>query len=120
MSTKTFKYEAIDSTGGLVKGKIESDSPAGAASSLAGQRLTPLQVTGLGTGLKTDLKVPGLGGRTTLKDLAVFARQFASMTSSGLTLLRTPGWRGSPWRRAPRSAASSRRTTTSTPSSATW
>jgi type IV pilus assembly protein PilC len=89
MSTKTFKYEAIDSTGGLVKGKIESDSPAGAASSLAGQRLTPLQVTGLGTGLKTDLKVPGLGGRTTLKDLAVFARQFASMTSSGLTLLRT-------------------------------
>jgi type IV pilus assembly protein PilC len=53
--------------------------------------LIPLQVSGLGTGLDKNLTIPGFGGKTSLKDLAVFARQFASMTSSGLTLLRSLG-----------------------------
>jgi type IV pilus assembly protein PilC len=91
MTAKTFTYEAIDATGVLVKGKIESDSPDGAAKSLANQKLIPLQVTGVGTGLNKELKIPGFKGRTSLKDLAVFARQFASMTASGLTLLRSLG-----------------------------
>ncbi len=89
MDTKTYTYEAIDASGAVVKGKIESDSPDGAARSLANQRLIPLEVSGLGTGLNKELKIPGLGGKTSLRDLAVFARQFASMTSSGLTLLRS-------------------------------
>jgi type IV pilus assembly protein PilC len=91
MVAKTFTYEAIDPAGAFVKGKIEADTPGGAADSLASQRFIPLQVSGLGTGLKKDLAVPGFGGKTSLKDLAVFARQFASMTSSGLTLLRSLG-----------------------------
>ena len=82
-ATKTFTYEAIDSTGAVVKGKIESESSDAAAKSLANQRLVPLEVKGVGTGLQMELKIPGMGGRTTLRDLAVFARQFASMTSSG-------------------------------------
>ena len=86
---KTFTYEALDHTGSLIKGKIESESADAAAKSLSGQRLVPLEVAGQGTGLNKDLAIPGLGGKTKLKDLAVFARQFASMTSSGLTLLRS-------------------------------
>ena len=40
--------------------------------------------------MNKEIKLPGFnGGRTGLKDLAIFARQFASMTSSGLTLLRS-------------------------------
>jgi type IV pilus assembly protein PilC len=89
MATKTYTYEAIDATGALVKGKVEADSPEGAANTLANQRLIPMDIAGLGTGLQKELKIPGLKGRTSLKDLAVFARQFASMTSSGLTLLRS-------------------------------
>jgi type IV pilus assembly protein PilC len=89
MDTKTFTYEAIDATGAVVKGKIESDSPDAAARSLANQRLIPLEISGLGTGLNKEIQIPGLGGKTSLRDLAVFARQFASMTSSGLTLLRS-------------------------------
>jgi type IV pilus assembly protein PilC len=88
MAVKTFTYEALDATGTIVKGKIESDSADAAASTLANQRLVPLEVAGEGVGLQKELKIPGFGGRTTLKDLAIFARQFASMTSSGLTLLR--------------------------------
>lgn len=88
MPTKTFSYEAMDRTGAVVKGKIESDSADTAAQSLTAQKLIPLSVQGAGTGLQKDIKIPGFGGRTSLKDLAVFSRQFASMTSSGLTLLR--------------------------------
>jgi type IV pilus assembly protein PilC len=89
MATKTYTYEAIDATGALITGKVEADSPEGAASSLANQRLIPMEISGLGTGLQKELKIPGFKGRTSLKDLALFARQFASMTSSGLTLLRS-------------------------------
>jgi type IV pilus assembly protein PilC len=91
MSTKTFSYEVIDSTGALLKGKIEADSAEAAANSLADQKLVPLSVQAAGQGLQKDIKIPGFGGRTSLKDLAIFARQFASMTTSGLTLLRSLG-----------------------------
>jgi type IV pilus assembly protein PilC len=91
MATKTFTYEAIDGAGALVNGKIDSESADAAANSLAGQRLIPLSVQATGQGVHKELKIPGIGGRTSLKDLAVFSRQFASMTSSGLTLLRALG-----------------------------
>jgi type IV pilus assembly protein PilC len=88
-ATKTFTYEALDPSGSIVKGKIESESEDAAAKTLSGQRLVPLDIAGEGSGLNQEIRIPGLGGRTKLKDLAVFARQFASMTASGLTLLRS-------------------------------
>ncbi len=89
MATKTFVYEALDASGTLQKGKIESESADAAANQLAEQRLVPLAVSGEGSGLQRELKLPGFGGRTSLKDLAVLSRQFASMTISGLTMLRS-------------------------------
>jgi type IV pilus assembly protein PilC len=86
--TKTFSYEAIDATGATLKGTIESDSADAAVKSLAAQHLVPLAVKSGGEGMRRDMKIPGFSKRTSLKDLAIFARQFASMTSSGLTLLR--------------------------------
>ncbi|WAX58661.1 type II secretion system F family protein [Jatrophihabitans cynanchi] len=89
MATKTFSYEALDASGALVKGKIDSESSDAAATALANQRLVPMSIAGAGTGLQKEIKLPGFRGGTSLKDLAIFARQFASMTSSGLTLLRS-------------------------------
>jgi len=89
MATKTFSYEALTADGGLRKGKIDSESASAVANALADQKLVPLSVTEAGTGLGKDIKIPGFRGRTSLKDLAIFARQFASMTTSGLTLLRS-------------------------------
>jgi type IV pilus assembly protein PilC len=86
---KTFVYEALDATGTLQKGKIESDSAEAAASMLADQRMVPLAVKGEGSGLQKEFKIPGFRGRTNLKDLAILSRQFASMTTSGLTMLRS-------------------------------
>ena len=88
-AVKTFTYEALNASGDIVKGKVESDNPDAAARLLTGQQLVPLEIAGLGTGLQKEVKLPGFRGRTSLKDLAVFAKQFASMTSSGLTLLRS-------------------------------
>ncbi len=88
---KTYSYEAIDQSGAVVKGKIDSESADAAAKLLSGQRMVPLEIAGEGTGLNREMSIPGLGGKTKLKDLAVFSRQFASMTSSGLTLLRSLG-----------------------------
>jgi type IV pilus assembly protein PilC len=88
MATKTFAYEAIDVSGTLLKGTIESDSAEAAANSLAEQKLVPLSVAGTGQGMHKELKIPGIGGRTGLKDLAIMSRQFASMTASGLTMIR--------------------------------
>ena len=89
MSTQTFRYEAIDAVGEVQKGTIEADSADAAAVTLNSRKLTPLSVSLTGVGLQKDIKIPGIGGKTKLRDLAVMTRQFASMTSSGLSLLRT-------------------------------
>ena len=91
-ATKTFSYEAVDSSGAIHKGSIESESADAAAIALSGQRLIPLAVDASGAGLRRDLKVPGFGSkRASLRDLAVLSRQFASMSSAGLTLSRSLG-----------------------------
>ncbi|TFC47119.1 type II secretion system F family protein [Cryobacterium shii] len=43
----------------------------------------------VGTGLSTEIKIPGFGKGVGLKDLAIMSRQMATMTSAGLSLLRT-------------------------------
>jgi type IV pilus assembly protein PilC len=91
VATKTFTYEALDSTGVMLKGKIEAESKEAVANALVEQRMVPLDVSAPASGLQADLKIPGFGGKTSLKDLAVFSRQFASMTASGLSLMRSLG-----------------------------
>lgn len=86
---KTFDYESLDTGGKRVKGKIDATSSAAANSALDAQGMVPLFIGEAGKGLQKDITIPGLHGRVTLKDLAIFARQFATMTASGMSLLRT-------------------------------
>jgi type IV pilus assembly protein PilC len=87
--SKSFDYVAIDGKGKRTKGKVEATTDGAAASSLRAQGVIPLSLTEAGRGLSKDITIPGLGGRIGLKDLAIFARQFATMSSSGLSLLRS-------------------------------
>ncbi|HYN95416.1 MAG TPA: type II secretion system F family protein [Pilimelia sp.] len=87
--TKTFEYQLVDTGGKRVKGKVEAVNEAAAAAQLRQQGLTPVSLSVAGSVLQKDLSIPGFGGRTTLKDLAVFARQFATMAASGMSLLRS-------------------------------
>jgi type IV pilus assembly protein PilC len=87
--TKTFHYNSIDASGRKTKGTVEAPNEIAATNMLRQRGEVPLEVTAAGQGLNKDLKIPGLGGRTKIKDLAIFTRQFATMTSSGMTLLRS-------------------------------
>jgi type IV pilus assembly protein PilC len=88
-ATKTFEYKIIDVRGKQVKGKLDAANETVVAQTLRQQGSVPLSITESGVGLSMEIKIPGLGGGVKLKDLAIFARQFATMTSSGLSLLRS-------------------------------
>jgi type IV pilus assembly protein PilC len=87
--TQTFQYKSIDATGLRSKGTVEAANEAAAIGMLRQRGETPLEVIRAGQGLQRELKIPGMGNKTKLKDLAVFARQFATMTASGMSLLRS-------------------------------
>ena len=87
-TTKTFNYNSIDANGRRAKGTVEAPNEAAATHLLRQRGETPLELTEAGQGLNRQLKIPGLGNKVKLKDLAVFARQFATMTASGISLLR--------------------------------
>jgi type IV pilus assembly protein PilC len=89
VATKTYDYQTIGHDGKRTKGQIEASNELAAAQLLRQQGLTPLAITSADTLMRRDIRIPGLGDRTTLKDLAVLARQFATMTQSGMSLLRS-------------------------------
>ena len=89
MATRTFDYVTIDTDGKRSKGKVDATNEAAAAQVLKQQGVVPLSISETGTGLRSDIHIPGLTGRTRLKDLAIFARQFATMTAAGMSLLRS-------------------------------
>ena len=88
-TTKTFQYSSIDSAGRKIKGTVEAANETAAGHLLRQRGEVPLDLVQAGQGLNRELKIPGMGNRTKLKDLAVFARQFATMTASGISLLRS-------------------------------
>ena len=88
-ATKTFHYNSIDAQGRRTKGTLEAANEIAATQLLRSRGEAPLELSQAGQGLSKDLKIPGLGNGVKLKDLAVFSRQFATMTSSGMSLLRS-------------------------------
>lgn len=88
-ATATFEYAVRDRSGKIVTGKIEADSPAAVASKLKGMGYAPVKIRELKSeGLSMEIKLPKLGSKVKLRELAVFSRQFATMLNSGLSLLR--------------------------------
>lgn len=88
-ATKTFDYATVDVKGKRNSGRIEAPSEAAAAQLLRQRGVVPLEIAESGKGLKRDLSLPGMSKRVGLKDLSVFSRQFATLTASGMTLLRS-------------------------------
>ena len=88
-ATLTFQYSVRDRTGKVVSGTLEADSPATVAAKLKQMGYSPISISKHKAGMKTEIKIPGFGGKVKLKDLAVMSRQFAVMINSGLSLLRS-------------------------------
>lgn len=89
-ATTFYYYKARDSAGRTREGTVEGTDQAVVLTRLREMGMTPLSVEEKpSTGLKRELTFPGRGGKVKTKDLAIFSRQFATMISSGLTLLRS-------------------------------
>jgi type IV pilus assembly protein PilC len=91
MATATlskFDYQVRDKSGKLITGQLEADNQAAVASKLTSMGYAPIKIDQVKTsGMNTEIRLPG-SNRVKLKDLAIFSRQFATMISSGLSLIR--------------------------------
>lgn len=90
-ATREFAYTARGVDGKVVKGRVDALSEAAVISKLRTMGVSPISINeaGLGTGLQKELSLPGFGKNVGLKDLAVMARQMATMIGAGLSLIRT-------------------------------
>jgi type IV pilus assembly protein PilC len=85
-----FDYRGRDGSGKLVKGRVDAASEGAVVQRLRGMGVSPIAITEAkaGTGLQTEIKIPGFEKGVGLKDLAIMSRQASTMLSSGLSLLR--------------------------------
>ncbi|WP_166786251.1 type II secretion system F family protein [Cryobacterium lyxosi] len=86
-----FAYKGRTAVGKIVTGRLDAVSENAAMQRLRAMGLAPISVAevNVGTGLKREVRIPGFSKGIGLKDLAVMSRQMATMTSAGLSLLRT-------------------------------
>jgi type II secretory pathway component PulF len=85
-----FDYRGRDGAGKLVKGRLDAASEGAVVARLRGMGVSPIDISEAkaGTGLQTEIRIPGFEKGVGLKDLAIMARQASTMLSSGLSLLR--------------------------------
>ena len=88
-ATLTFDYSVRNREGKIVSGRLDAESQAQVAQKLKQMGYAPISIAEYKAGMSRELKIPGFGGRVKLKDLAVMSRQFATMVSAGLSLLRS-------------------------------
>lgn len=87
---RTYEYSLSDKNGKVVKGRIDAQNEAAVANRLRSMGMAPISINEVNSsGLQTEISIPGFSDRVKLKDLAVMARQMATMISAGLSLLRT-------------------------------
>lgn len=86
MPQSEYLVKARSRSGRLVESKMRAASEAEALSRTRQQGLTPIAVELANTGLNREIRLGK--GKLKTKDLAICARQFATMLSSGLPILR--------------------------------
>ena len=85
---QAYAFKVRTSEGRVVEGTMEADGEAAVANRLRSQGLIPVQISKQKKdAMKMELHL--LPQKVKLKDVALFARQFATMIGAGLSLLRT-------------------------------
>jgi type IV pilus assembly protein PilC len=87
MPSSQYAYKVRDRAGKFVEGQVEAASEAAVADKLRAMGYVPLDVRPANAGMQREISF-GRKKRVKLKDLSVFARQFATMIDAGLTMLR--------------------------------
>src|SRR4051794_40115168 len=85
---RTFEYTVRGDSGKVVKGRIEAPTQAAVAGRLMTMGIAPLSINEVqNTGFSREISF-GFSSGVKTKDLAIMARQLATMISAGLSLLR--------------------------------
>lgn len=87
----TYAYSGRDSSGKVVKGRVDAPGESSVVSRLRTMGIAPISIKPVtaGSGLNSDISLGGLlDKRVTIKDLAVMSRQLATMIGAGLPLLK--------------------------------
>lgn len=88
-ATQTFRYTVRDKGGQTRSGSLDAADQRVVATKLRDMGYAPVSITAVQqTALTKELTIPGFGAKVGLKDLVVFSRQFSTMISSGLSLIR--------------------------------
>ncbi len=82
----TFSYKVRDKSGKLISGAIEAESAAAVSAKLRSMGYIVLEVSEKKEALSFSL--PGFRKKVKLGDLTVFARQFATLINSGVSITR--------------------------------
>lgn len=86
----TFDYKVRDKSGNLIEGTLAGDSLPVVVGRLREMGYLPVSVTPAGgSGLRTEIVIPGITDRIRAKEVAMFTRQFATMVDSGLSISRS-------------------------------
>lgn len=92
MATVTFKYNVRDKTGKVVSGKLEGENREAVAAKL---RQMGYIILDLDEDRLAQLNKIQFGTSVKVKDVTIFARQFATMINAGLSLTKCLGILGS-------------------------
>lgn len=89
-AVKEYAYTGRNTEGKVVKGKLDGASESAVLAKLRAMQVAPITVneSAAGTGLSMEINISFLEKQVGLKDLSIMARQMATMTSSGLSLIR--------------------------------
>lgn len=82
----TFAYKVRDRSGKIISGAIEAESSQAVASKLRSMGYIVLDISEKKEAISISL--PGFRKKVKIKDLTVFARQFATMINSGVSITR--------------------------------
>ncbi|MFL6100763.1 MAG: type II secretion system F family protein [Actinomycetales bacterium] len=88
MTMTKYEYAVRDKSGKLVKGTLDAENQGQVVAKLRTMGFAPVSISETNSGMKKEITIPGFSNRVKLKDLAIMSRQFATMISSGLSLLR--------------------------------
>lgn len=85
-----FLWEGKTAQGRVMKGELEAPTLEAVFVLLRDRRIRPIasRIREKGTGLDTELKIPGLGEKVRPKDVSLFTRQFATMIDAGLPIVQ--------------------------------
>lgn len=86
MTGGTYRYRARNLSGQLLTGKVEADSPQEAITLLRKKNLFVVQLTPVSTWTFDFGRI--FKKKISVRDLAVFCRQFATMVAAGIPLLK--------------------------------